>query len=105
MKTWNEIKDDIKEAIFTIEDKDMLFKSIKEIYLPTPKKINGETIYFENGGELRQTFYKDYGEGDGLVIVGGGYFDKNGIYVGHVDPCGPKGIEGTQGSGVPVKNK
>jgi len=97
MKCWNEIKEEIKKSIETIDDKEALFNALKEIHVPTPKKINGETIYYEDGGELRQVHYTDYNEGDGLVVSGGGFFDKNGVYLGHADPPGPRGTSGVSG--------
>ena len=57
--------------------------------------MSSDTIHLKDGSYIKKPHYGDYGEG--LVLDGGDHYDKEGNYLGHIDPCGHKGEKGEPG--------
>jgi hypothetical protein len=59
--------------------------------------IINPTLYRPDGSYIVNPHYVDYKDGAGLQIDGGDIYNKDGVHIGHCDPPGPRGEQGTAG--------
>ena len=57
-----------------------------------------DCIKFKDGSYVTSPQFVDYRDGEGVQLDGGLVFDKDGKFIGHIDPPGHRGAMGTIGS-------
>lgn len=60
--------------------------------------VDIDKIVLISGCYVKQPYFEDYGDGEGVQLTGGAMFSSDDKFIGHIGPVGPKGKCGPSGT-------